>query len=207
MSRLSAGIAVVAGMLLVAGAAHAEWTVTPFAGVTVPHQTLLIEESGSSLFKNAHHKLFGIALGMPVANRFGLDLAVAYGNGELELVGGVATQLASSVIIADLKGRLQLLGGDDASLGLIAGVGFTQFRNGLFDALNVQDEDTELSATIAGLVGLGVRARLSDRMWLTVDGVDRIHDHGIEVPGGLGTFEEEMQHDLTFTAGLTFPLR
>lgn len=209
MSRLSATIATVfAGMVLTATAVPAmELEITPFAGVTVPNQALLIDATGSGYFHNTTHKIFGLALSTPVASRFAVELTTALGDGEMELVGTDAVRIASSVVLADLRGKLRLLGGDDAQVSLIAGVGYTQFRNGLFDALNQQDEDTQYAATIAGIAGLGLRARLTDRLFITVDAVDRIHEHGVDTPAGLTGFEEEMQHDMTLTAGLTFPLK
>lgn len=150
------------------------------------------------------HSLYGLALGTTVSDKLGVELVLGAGSGELELVGGTAIKLESTTLLADLRGRIGIAGGEDASLGLVFGGGYTNYKVGLFDLADENDQGAFLGR-LTGVGGLDVRAGLSDRVKLTVSALDRIHISGLAFDG-IGEGSEKTQHDLTFTAGLRFPL-
>lgn len=205
MSRLPAVIAAVGLMLAASSASAMEFEITPFTGAVVPNQTSIISSNGSSAFRNHTHLLLGVAVSTPVASWLDLELAGAVGGGETEVVGATANEIASSLLIGDLRARVRMVGGDNAELGLLAGVGWTQFRSALFDVFGELSTDIKLEGKLTGVVGLGLRARLSERLRLTFDAVDRIHDNGLEGDTLTGLIQPT-QHDIAVTAGLTFPL-
>jgi hypothetical protein len=209
MSRLS--LAVALALACVVGSAaptHSEpLEITGYVGQLIPVQSQLINPDGSSVFRQKEHTLLGLIFGIPISDRFAVELVAGFGGGHFELVAADASELGSAVWIADLRARLRLLGGDAAQLALLGGVGYTHFRNSLFDAFHQSDDENELKGVFTGVVGLGLRGRVTDRVLITMDVVDRIHEQGIELAPGSIDFEEPTQHDIGVTAGLTFQLQ
>jgi hypothetical protein len=195
---------------LVLGAAStlpAQTTITPFVGSMIPLQSLLLDTAGASGFRMQVQTFYGVRFAKPMSSSLGMELALGAGSGTLEAVSAEVFELQTAVYFADLRARLRVAGGDDAQLGAIVGGGWTQFSSGLFDAAHEGDDDTRFKGTITGIVGLGFTAKLSDRITLSVDATDRIHEQGIDAPGlSTGQFTDKLQHDLTFSAGLAFPL-
>jgi len=195
---------------LVAGANSsllAQTTVTPFVGTMLPMTSLLVDTAGAAAFRMQTHTIYGVRFGKAMSPSLGLELALGAGSGELESVAVDVLNIKMSVYFADLRARLRLAGNDDNHLGLIAGAGWTQFSSGLFDAAHEGDDEIQLKGTVTGIVGLGYQAKISDRITLSFDATDRIHEQGIESPGITdGQFNDKLQHDVTFTAGLVFPL-
>ena len=188
-------------VLLLAPRPAAALEVTPFAGTMMPVKTLVM--APSTYLRMSDHSVYGLSLGTSVSENLGVELAIAGGSGEIEVVGATALKLESTMLLADLRGRIGVAGGEDASLGLVAGVGYTNFKIGLFDFAEENDQGKFLGR-LTGVGGLDVRASLSDRVKLTVSALDRIHVQGVGLD--LGEASEKTQHDLTFTAGLRFPL-
>jgi hypothetical protein len=202
-SKLFLAAALLAGT---ATSLSAQTTITPFVGATLPMRSMLVDTSGSGYFRMQAQTIYGVAISKSMSPRFGLALAAGAGTGELEAVsGGNPLVLRSSLWFADLRARLRVMGNDDADLGAVFGAGWTQYSMGLFDAAHVGDPNTELKGTFTAIVGLGTRAKLGSHLTLAVSALDRIHKQGIDAPG-LGSFEERTQHDMTFAAGLAFPL-
>jgi hypothetical protein len=208
VSRVSplVAVALLVVLSLAPPARASEFEVTPFVGSLIPVQTLIMDDAGSAYFRMEPHKILGAAFGAVLSDRIALELLAGVGGGKFEITGTESFALGSAVWFTDLRGRLRIAGGDAAQIGLLAGLGYTQFRNGILDTVHEVDEDVEFKGTFTTLVGLGVRARLTDRVVLTVDGVDRIHKQGLESPN-LTNVIEPTQHDMAVTAGLTFPLR
>lgn len=185
--------------------AFAAMEVTPFVGAMIPAKTQLMVSSGASYLRMQTHTVYGLTLGTNLSESAGLEVVLGAGTGKLELVGGALVELASTVFIADLRGRLRLLGGSQSSLSAVLGVGYTDFNIGLFDIAKETNQGSFVGR-VTGVAGAEVRSDLSDRVHLNVTMVDRIHGSGV----GLNLFGEEvvekLQHDITVTAGLTFGL-
>jgi hypothetical protein len=195
---------------LVVGAASslsAQTTVTPFVGSMVPLQSLLLDTAGTAGFRMQAHTIYGVRVTKPMSPSLGVEFAFGAGSGSLEAVSTEVFELQTAVYFADLRARFRVAGDDNTQVGAILGAGWTQFSSGLFDAAHEADEDTRFKGTVTGILGLGLTAKLGDRITLSVDATDRIHEQGIDAPGlSTGQFNDKLQHDLTFSAGLAFPL-
>lgn len=203
--KLFAALALAA---LAAAPLAAQTTVTPFVGSMIPMRSLLADTGGTGGFRMQAHTIFGFKLSRPMSPTFGLELAVGGGSGELQAVSaGEFPELKSSVWFADLQARVRLAGNDDANVGAIVGAGWTQFSSGIFDAAHEADENTSFKGTVTGIIGLGFKAKINDRLMLSFDATDRIHEQGVDAPGlDTDQYAKYLQHDATFTFGLAFPL-
>jgi len=195
---------------LVAGATSpliAQTTVTPFIGSMIPMTSLLADTGGTGGFRMQAHTIYGLRFTRAMSPSLGLELAFGAGSGSMQAASTDVIDLDFAVYFADLRARLRVAGDDDTQLGIIAGAGWTQFSSGFFDAAHEADEDTQFKGTVTGIVGLGFQAKVSDRLILSFDATDRIHEQGVDA-AGLDTdqYAKYLQHDATFTFGLTFPL-
>lgn len=205
MSRGLATLAVAAALLFIPlQAAKAAVDLTPFIGASVPTKTLYIDRGGPTLIRNQTHTVYGLAVGTPFSKRFGAEVVLGAGSGKIELVGGTAIVFASTMLYADVRGKVMIAGSDKANLGVVGGVGYTTQKIGFFDYAKVTDTG-EFKGKITGVVGLAFGAALSDRLNLSMEMVDRIRQQGIVIDGAT-LLTEPTQHDATITAGLTFPL-
>lgn len=205
MSRRFMTLAVAAALLFIPlQAANAAWDVTPHIGAAVPLRSLLISGAGPTLIRNQTHTMYGLGLGMSFSKRFGAELVAGVGSGKIEVVSTTALTLASTLVYGDLRGKVRIAGGDQASIGLLAGVGYTTQKIGLFDYAKRTDSG-EFKGKLTGVVGLEFGAALSDRLHLSMEMADRIREQGIVIDGSTQLYEPT-QHDLFITAGLSFPL-
>lgn len=150
--------------------------------------------------------VFGLALAREFSPGMALELVGGAGKGSFEAVsGGELIETGTTLWFTDLRGRVALVRKGDTQLAVIGGVGYSRYQSGLFEAATEIDPDTKWKGTFTGIAGLGVKARLSGRIRLTVDVMDRIHPQGIDAPG-LGALVEKTQHDIMVSAGLSFPL-
>jgi hypothetical protein len=193
-------------LLGLAAPAVAQTEITPFVGAMLPMRSMLLDTAGSIGYRMQVQTIYGVRLTKPVSPSLGVELALGAGSGEFQIVSSTLFDLKTSVYFADLRARLRVAGDDDTQLALIAGAGWTQFTSGLFDAVHEGDPDTQLKGTATGMIGLGLKAKLGGRITLSVDALDRIHEQGIEAPGISGGLTELLQHDVTFSTGLAFPL-
>lgn len=176
--------------------------VTPSIGAMIPSNTLFI--SSGTYLRMQTHTMYGLSLGTSLSDAIGLELAAAAGTGKMEAVGGTALQIASTAFLADLRSRLRIAGGDDGNLGVVLGVGYTDFKLGLFDFAKESGQG-DFFGRLTGVGGLDVRANLSDHVHLTVSMLDRIHAQGVSLTGLTAT-KKDTQHDIHVMAGLRFPL-
>jgi len=205
MLRKITGLAVVTALSFVPiQSARAACHVTPYIGASVPTRSLLIQASGSTLIRNKTHTVYGLALDHSLSSRFGLELVAGAGTGAIEVVSTDALELASTLLFADARGKFRIAGNDDANLGLVGGVGYTTQKIGLFDFAKLTGSG-EFKGKLTGILGLSFGAALSDRLRLSMEMVDRIREQGIVIEGSTG-LTEPTQHDVTITAGLSFPL-
>ena len=206
MSRglMALGVALVL-LFLPLQAANAACDITPFVGASVPTKTLYISTSGPAIIRNKTHTVYGLAVGTSISGRFGAELVAGAGAGEIELVGTDAIGLASTLLFADLRGKVRVAGGDQAHIGLVAGVGYTTQKIGLFDYAKRNDTG-EFKGKLTGIAGVSFGAALSDRLKLSMEIVDRIREQGIVVNGSTTGLVEPTQHDVAITAGLSFAL-
>jgi len=184
--------------------AKAKCDVTPFVGASVPTKSLIIQSSGSTIIRNKTHAVYGLSIGHSFSERFGAELVLGAGTGAIEVVSTTALELASTLLIADVRGSFRIMGNDQAGLALVGGVGYTTQKIGLFDFAALTDAG-EFKGKLTGILGLGFDAEVSDRFGLSVEMVDRIREQGIVIDGSTG-LNEPTQHDVTVTAGLSFPL-
>jgi len=178
--------------------------VSPFIGAMIPANTLLIETSGGGYIRMKTHTIYGLDLQHNLSPRLGVDIVLATGTGSMEVVGGsTALELASTAFIADLRGRLRLMGEEDNNLGLVLGVGYTDFNSGLFDFAHETDAGTFLGR-LTGIAGVDLHGRLTDRIGLKAVFVDRVHVSGLSINGISGPGNvDKTQNDLTITGGIT----
>ena len=144
--------------------------------------------------------MFGLSFGTSVSERSGVELAVATGSGTTVF----GREEKSTVMMADVRGRWGIRGNEDASLGLVVGAGYTDFKLNSIEFLEDRGRGSYVGR-VTGIAGLDVRGRLSDRLHLTVSALDRIHDQGAS-HSSFGDAAQQLQHDTMFTAGLRFPL-
>jgi hypothetical protein len=189
-----------------ASTASAQIEVAGFAGTMVPIRVMIIDTAGSTYFNMSAHRVYGIRIGKPLSPTLGLEFQLGTGSGSFDALSGGTTiiNLPSNVYFADARLRLRLLGSSDASLNAIGGVGYTKFSTGLFQVAHEADSGTNLKGVVTGIIGLGVRAKVNGQMTLSVDATDRIHSQMVEVSGGLSGLIEQMQHDATVLAGVSF---
>jgi hypothetical protein len=203
-SKFFAALALCAGLT---APLSAQTEITPFIGTMIPMTSLLADTGGNGGFRMQAHTIYGFRLTRPMSPSLGLELALGAGSGEMQVASTEVIDLKFAVWFADLRARLRVAGNDDTQLGIIAGAGWTQYSSGFFDAAHEADEDTKFAGTVTGIVGLGFRAKVTDRLIFSFDATDRIHEQGIDA-AGLATdqYAKYLQHDATFTFGLTFPL-
>ena len=114
--------------------------VSPFVGAMIPANTLLIQTTSGTYVRMRTHKIYGLDVEHSLSQKLGVDLVLATGTGSMEVVGGAVVQeLASTAFIADLRARMRLVGKEDGNLGLVLGVGYTDFNSGLFDFAHETD--------------------------------------------------------------------
>jgi hypothetical protein len=179
--------------------------VSPFVGAMIPANTLLIENAGATYIRMKTHTIYGLDVEHSLSPRLGLDFVLATGTGSMEIVGGgAAFELASTAFIADLRARMRLLGQEDDNLGLVLGVGYTDFNSGLLDVAHETDQGTFMGR-LTGIAGVDLHGHLTDRLGLKAVFVDRIHVSGLQIDGISGEpgSIEKTQNDLCITAGLT----
>jgi hypothetical protein len=180
--------------------------VTPFVGAMIPANTLLLQTSGSTAYiRMQSHTVYGLALSTPLTEKIGGELVLGTGTGKMEIVGGTTTlDLGSTLFFADLRGRIRLLGSDQSSLGGVLGVGYTDFKTGLFDLAHETDLG-DFFGRLTGVAGAELHSNLSERLRLNVTVVDRVHVSGIGIDLGAES-SKKTQNDIMATAGLTFGL-
>lgn len=190
----------------VAAPAAAQLEIAAFAGTMVPLRSMVIDTAGGGYFKMATHSVYGLRIAKTMSPSLGLEFQFGTGTGNLDIVsGGTPLNLPANVYFADARARVRLIGTGDVSLHGIGGVGYTKYGTGLFEAAHEIDSSTELKGVITGVVGLGFRAKVSDRLTLTVDATDRIHEQMVDA-ASLSGLIEKTQHDATVMAGFSFPL-
>jgi hypothetical protein len=194
-------------LLGTASTARAQLSVTPFVGSMIPLNTMVMDTAGGTYYKSTAHTIYGLRLTKQMSPSLALQFQGGVGKGGFEAIAGsTPIQLESSVYFADVRVRLRIAGSDATNLGVIGGAGWTQFKNGLFDTAHEQDSSNKLAGRITGIVGLGMRAHLTGDAALTADLTDRIHEQSVDAPGLAGNVIKPLQHDLTMTFGLNFPL-
>ena len=178
---------------------------SPFVGVMLPANSILLAGDGTAYIRMQTHTVYGLGLGTSITERIGAEVVLGAGTGKMELQGsGTSFAFPSTMFFADLRARARLLGGNRSSLGLVLGVGYTDFKLGLFDLANETDQG-DFIGRLTGVAGVDVRTQLSERLDLKVVLVDRIHKHGAGLNIGPG-FSEKTQNDVFATAGLAFAL-
>jgi len=194
-------------LLGTASAAHAQLSITPFVGQMIPLKTMVMDTAGGTYYKTTAHTIYGLRISKQMSPSLALQLQGGVGKGGFEAIAGsTPIQLESSVYFVDLRARFRIAGTDANNLGVIAGAGWTQFKNGLFDTAHEQNNANSLAGRATGIVGLGMRAHLTGDASLTADLTDRIHEQQVEAPGLAGNVIKPLQHDLTMSFGLNFPL-
>ncbi|HEX5030719.1 MAG TPA: hypothetical protein VFX78_04585 [Candidatus Eisenbacteria bacterium] len=178
--------------------------VSPFVGAMIPANTLLLLTSAGSYIRMKTHTIYGLDVEHSLSPRMSLGAVLATGTGSMEVVGGTtALEIGSTAFIADLRGRFRLMGTEDDNLGLVLGVGYTDFNSGLLDLAHETDTGTFLGR-LTGIAGVDLHGRLTDRLGLKAVFVDRIHVSGLSASGLTGPDNvEKTQNDLCITAGLT----
>jgi hypothetical protein len=174
--------------------------VTPYVGAMIPTNSMMITGL-SSWFRMKTHTVYGLAVGTSLTQRIGAEAVLGAGTGNLETVGGDIFTIASTMFIADLRAHVRVAGTDRSQLGIILGVGYTDFDTGAFDAAEEFGFGVFLGR-LTGIAGVGLRRELSDRVGLRFDIVDRLHDQGAEVFGS--DDPEKTQNDIVATIGISY---
>lgn len=199
---LAAAVACVASPL-----SAQDLSITPFIGTVIPLNNMIMDTAGGTYYKQGAHTTYGLRLSKQMSPGLALQLQGGIGRGEFEVVSaGTPYLLKSSLWFADLRARFRILGSDATNLGLLAGAGWTQYKNGLVDTAHEQDEETSLAGRVTGIVGLGVKAHLMGDVSFTADLTDRIHEQPFESAFLTDALIQPLQHDLSMSFGLNFPL-
>jgi hypothetical protein len=208
MTRKYLSLAALIALLIVpSGPALAAIEATPFIGAMIPVNSLLLLTSASSSYLRMQtHTVYGLSLGVPLKGRIGLEAVLGTGSGKMEIVGGSTSfLLGSTLFLADLRGRVRLLGGDQSQLAAVLGVGYTDFSSGIFDLAHETNQGSFVGR-LTGVAGTELRGDLSDRVHLNVVIVDRIHDEGAGLNGLGSEVSRKTQNDIVATTGLTFSM-
>ena len=205
MTRRYAALALLGALLLAPHKQALAVEASPFVGAMLPANSLLLAGDASSYIRMQTYTVYGLGLSSSLTQRIEGEVVLGAGTGKMELFG-TATQFAlpATMFFADLRARTRLLGGDHSSLGLVLGVGYTDFKLGLFDLAHETDLG-DFIGRLTGVAGVDVRTKLSERLHVKVVIVDRIHKHGVGLNLG-SEFAEETQNDVHATAGLSFAL-
>ena len=183
-------------------------SVTPFVGEMVPLKNAIMDTTGGSgtYFHFNAHTIYGLRVAKDLTDQVAVQVQGGVGKGDVEIVGGgTPMTLQSNVWFVDARARLRLIGTDRANLGLLAGAGWTRYTMGLIETAHILSDNNDLKGKVTGIVGLGLRARLTGSASFTADLTDRIHSQPLEAEG-LTNPIEPTQHDLTMAFGLNFPL-
>lgn len=202
----SLSTAVLLTVLGVLPAAAQSISITPFIGKTIPTRSALVDTSGLAGMGPKAHTLYGLRLVRELSPRFALDLSTAVGHGEFSVLVG---QAASSLLMADLRGRFRVAGreaADATQLSLLFGGGYTRYNNGYYRyAADYETFDGE--GTWTGVGGLHLAIRRPRLGTIELEVVDRVHGSGIRVLDTLSPkLPHRTQHDLTVTIGYVLPL-
>jgi hypothetical protein len=207
MYRRHAALIVILGLFIVTSrpALAKSLEVTPFVGAMIPANSLFLESGGGSYIRMQTHTAYGLSLSCPKKDKIGLEVVLGTGTGKMELVGGTtAFQLASTLFMADLRGRFRLLGSEQSHLAGVLGVGYTDFNLGIFDLAHETGQGTYIGR-VTGIAGAEIHGSVSDQLRLNIGLVDRIHAPGVGLNVG-SDGSRKTQNDLVATLGLTFPL-
>jgi hypothetical protein len=205
-SKLLLAAALVAGS---ASTASAQLSITPFVGEMVPLNNMLTDTTGGSgsYYRMTSHTIYGLRISKQMSPNLMLQFQGGTGKGGFEAVAGsTPIVLSSTVWFADLRGRLRILGNDENNLGVLVGAGWTQFKMGLFDAAHELDSGTKLAGRPTGIVGFGLKGHLAGNAAFTADLTDRIHEQSVDASFLSSSVITPLQHDLSVTFGLNFPL-
>lgn len=179
--------------------------VSPFVGAMIPANTQLLLTENGSYIRMKTHTIYGLDLEHSLSPKMGIDIVLATGTGSMEVIGGsAALELASTAFLGDLRGRFRLMGTEDDNLGLVLGVGYTDFNSGLLDLGHETGTGTFIGR-LTGIAGVDLHGHLTDRLGLKATFVDRIHESGVQIdgvtdePGAV----KKTQNDLCITAGIT----
>jgi len=180
--------------------------VTPFLGAMIPANSLFLQSGGGTYIRMQTHTVYGLALSCPASDKMGLEVVLGAGTGKMELVGGsTILQLGSTLFMADLRGRVRLMGGERAHLAGVLGVGYTDFNSGLFDLAHETGQGTYIGR-LTGIAGAEVHGALNESLHLSLSIVDRIHKSGIGLNTGGLDGSQKTQNDIVATAGVSFGL-
>jgi len=205
MTRNHVALALLAALLLAPLRLALAIEASPFIGAMLPANSLLLAADGSAYLRMQTHTVYGLGLGTSLTKRIGGEMVLGAGTGKMELQGsGSSFAFSTTMFFADLRARARLLGGDRSSLGLVLGVGYTDFKLGLFDLANETDQGDYIGR-LTGVAGVDVRTQLNDRLALKLVMVDRLHKEGVGLDLG-SEFSKKNQNDVFATAGLAFTL-
>src|SRR5690606_37961761 len=103
----------------------AQVEVTPFIGAAIPTRSLVVDTAAGLVFRTRPHTLYGLRAGTALSERLAVEAVLAVGSGSLEGIGADVFEFGSTMLLADLRGRLRVAGGREAGLVLVGGIGYT----------------------------------------------------------------------------------
>jgi hypothetical protein len=200
--------------LLVLGAtrpAAAAFDFVPFTGLVVPSNSMAVDHSVTAplIIQQSDAAIFGAALDWRNGSRITPELSVAYGRGEIALIGNAEIQSSAATLQTDLKARFMLTKPDaPVRFGILAGVGLNHLNSSLFKFLEDEKAGIKLTNRPVGIIGLGTSVRAGDTARIRIDFVDRIHQTELDVDHSINPTipDKTTQHDITVTLGLVLPL-
>lgn len=205
MTRRHVALALLAALLLAPLKQALAVEASPFVGAMLPANSMLLAGDGSAYLRMQTYTVYGLGLGTSVTDRIGAEVVLGAGSGKMELQGsGSSFAFPTTMFFADLRARARMLGGNQSSLGLVLGVGYTDFKLGLFDLAHETDQG-DFIGRLTGVAGVDLRTQLSERLGLKMVIVDRLHKHGASLDLGPG-YSDKTQNDVFATAGLAFSL-
>ena len=140
-----------------------------------------------------------------VSPRVGLEGSAGLAASKTLLFAGTTEiEFRSTTYMADARVLLQVTNpGAPTGLHLSGGVGLTRASNSFFTLADDLDQ-LQYEPSIGFVVGAGVTRQIGSALRLRIDLEDRIYTAKFDAAGGFLDGNDEGQHDVVFSTGLSF---
>lgn len=187
-------------------AAQSRLEFTPFVGGYFPTKPLVADTSGgATIFETNSGPVVGGRLTYWVSPRVGIEGSFGLATSKTHLFAATTEfEFRSTTYMADARVLFQVNNPNSPTgLHLLGGVGLTKASNAFF---SLADDVGQLSyePSIGFVVGAGVSRRIASGLRLRIDLEDRIYTAKFDVPSGGTDIDDEGQHDIVFSTGLSF---
>ena len=186
--------------------AQSRFEFTPFVGLYVPAKPLIADTSGgATIIETTSGPVIGGRVTYWVSPRVGLEGSFGLAASKTHLfAGSTEIDFRSTTYMADAKVLLQVTNPSaPTGLHLAGGVALTRASNSFFSLSDELDQLT-YEPSIGFVLGAGVSRQIGSALRLRIDLEDRIYTAKFDAPGGFLDVDDEGQHDVVFSTGLSF---